>query len=387
MRRKLPLLFGATFLAFAVVACEGPEGPQGPAGAIGETGPTGPAGPQGPAGPAGENAAETCSDCHTADPVIVAVEQQFDLSPHGFGNYAVYGREPCNTCHSSQGFVANATETTADFSAGVASMNCRTCHQIHTSYAGADYALTTMDPVTLIVTGNTLDASGTDVPGSNLCATCHQARAEDVYPAFDAPAADSFEVTSTHYDFHHGPQANTFSANFPAEVLYGLTGNTTYQFHEPPSCLGCHMGFGTEVADVGKDGVEPGDELGHNYRPSSDICESCHQDTEGFDHNGVRTDVEAGVVALAACLEAEGVIMTNPGDGHLAHVVVDDPLTAGVNEGLHPERYVAAYMALVALEEDGSWGAHNPPFLQNWLDAVRTAMDANSANAACDYTP
>lgn len=380
MRRKLPLLFGATFLAFAVVACEGPEGPQGPAGQAGATGPTGPAGPQGPTGPAGENAAETCSDCHTADPVIVAVEQQLDLSPHGFGNYATYSRSPCNTCHSSQGFVANATGTTADFSAGAASMNCRTCHQIHSSYAGADYALTTMDPVTLILTGNTIDYSGADVPGSNLCATCHQGRDEDAWPQWDAPVTNVFNIPSTHYDTHHGPQANIYAGELPADFTYGVAGGAFFSFHADPSCEGCHMGLGSTVGDVGMDGVTPGSTLFHNFRPDEDICNTCHVSDlvdEGFNHNDVRATVDAGVVALGACLAAEGVVIVDPGDGHAFHAVVGD----------HPEPYVAAYLIATTLEEDGSWGAHNPPYVQQLLHQARTAMAANSADPACDYTP
>ncbi|MEJ2504616.1 MAG: cytochrome c3 family protein, partial [Gemmatimonadota bacterium] len=152
MRRKLPLLFGATFLAFAVAACEGPEGPAGPAG------PQGPQGPAGEAGAPGENALNTCSDCHSSDATIVAIEQQFESSPHGPANFGrIESRVACAMCHSSQGFVAAATGEEPNFDGGVASINCRTCHQIHMDYVADDFALTTTDPVTLLLTGNTVD--------------------------------------------------------------------------------------------------------------------------------------------------------------------------------------------------------------------------------------
>ncbi|MDX1673788.1 MAG: hypothetical protein R3314_03205, partial [Longimicrobiales bacterium] len=315
---------------------------------------------------------------------IVAIEQQFNLSPHGFGTFEVrgpsYAGGSCAACHTSQGFVANATGTTADYSAGVASMNCRTCHEIHTTYEGQDFALTTTAPVDLIVTGATADVSGTDVPGSNLCASCHQARGESAYPQYDAPVTQIFNVPSSHYDFHHGPQTNVFQGQFPTEVLYGLPQGATFGSHQGASCLGCHMGLGSEVADFNLPDLLPGGTLGHNYRPAEAVCNECHTNDitpEGFDHNGVRTAVDAGVVALAQCLEAEGVVIVDPGDGHAFHVVVGD----------HPEPYVAAYMVLTTIEEDGSWGAHNPSFITAWLDAARTAMDANSADPACDYTP
>jgi len=189
MKKKLPLFFGALFLVFAATACEGPAGPQGD---TGETGATGATGPQGAAGTDGTNALNTCSDCHTSDATIVAIEQQFALSAHADNYLRASGS--CIDCHTSQGFVANVTGGTADFTDGAAKINCRTCHQIHTTYAGADFALTTTDPVTLIVTGNEIDVTGTDNPGSNLCANCHQGRAEDEYPQYDESVDSLFTL-------------------------------------------------------------------------------------------------------------------------------------------------------------------------------------------------
>ena len=372
MRRKLPLLFGALFLAFAAGACEGPEGPAGPAGEDGEQG------PPGPPGPAGEDALNTCSDCHTSDATLVAIEQQFSLSPHGFGNFEVRTGS-CDDCHTSQGFVANATGETADFTGGAASMNCRTCHQIHMTYEGEDFALTTTDPVTLIVTGNEIDVSGTGVPGSNLCANCHQARDRSPYPAYDADVSSTFAITSTHYGLHHGPQANIYQGEFPAELLYGFDQGTTFGSHAGASCLGCHMGLGTEVGDVGLGGVVPGEELFHNFTPAEVICNDCHTNDvtdEGFDHNDVRTDVMAAIDGLGACLEAEGVITVDGTTGEW-HPVVGD----------HPEPYVAAFLMGNAILEDGSWGAHNPGFVQAILDAARTSMASTSIALECAYTP
>ncbi len=49
--------------------------------------------------------------------------------------------------------------------------DCRTCHEVHTTYTGEDWALETTDPVNIVVSGATFDG-GT----GNLCANCHQAR-------------------------------------------------------------------------------------------------------------------------------------------------------------------------------------------------------------------
>lgn len=379
MRRKLPLLFGAVFLAFAAGACEGPQGERGP------IGPEGDQGEEGPPGQDGENALNTCSDCHTSDATLVAIEQQFDLSPHAFGNFEVrgpaYAGGSCVACHTSQGFVANVTDGTADFSDGAASMTCYTCHQIHTTYEGGDIALTTTDPVTLLATGNEVDATGTDVPGSNLCVNCHQARAQDSYPQWDADVATTFNIPSTHYYFHYGPQTNILFQEFPAELSFGLADVGAFQYHEAASCLGCHMGLGSEVADfdVPNTALTPGGELGHNWAPAAETCNQCHGDAaeQGFDYEGVRTDVGNGLLALAQCLESEGVVV----------VESTDPLHFSPVEGDHPEPYVAAFLMAHAMTEDGSFGTHNPNYVPPLLNAVRTEMDANSAEAACDYTP
>ena len=382
MRRKLPLMFGAFFLAFAAGACEGPRGPEGPAG------PEGPRGPEGPAGQDGQdgtNALNTCSDCHSSDATIVAIEQQFASSAHGFGNYEVrgpsYAGGSCVACHTSQGFVAAATGTTADYSGGAASMNCRTCHQIHTTYEGEDFALTTTDPVTLRVTGNEIDVSGDGVPGSNLCASCHQARDRAPYPSYDAAAADSFAVTSSHYGIHYGTQANLYQGQLPTELLYGLTQGTTYSPHANPSCLGCHMGLGAAVDSVGMSGATPGGTLFHNFAPDDElICDACHGASDGFDHGTVRSTLMTDLTALAQCVEAEGVATVHLDSDSIIddiHVVTDT----------FPETHVAAYLVTASVFHDGSWGAHNPSFITALVDSVRANMDRNSTNAACDFTP
>ena len=100
MRRKLPLLLGATFLAFSAMACEGPTGPRGPEGPQGEPG------EPGDPGEPGQDALNTCSDCHSSDATIVAIEDQYEHSAHGMmETNAREGFSNCDDCHTSQGFV------------------------------------------------------------------------------------------------------------------------------------------------------------------------------------------------------------------------------------------------------------------------------------------
>jgi hypothetical protein len=360
MRRKLPLLFGATFLAFAVVACEGPEGPAGPAGAQGEQG------IQGPAGAAGQDALNTCSDCHSSDATIVAIEQQFMSSPHSIQNFGRIQAGSCAMCHSSQGFVAAANgedPASADFTGGVAAPNCRTCHQIHTTFAGDDFALTTTSPVDLLINGNTVDVSGDDTPGSNLCATCHQARPEDDWPDYTAPLTQMFNIGSTHFDLHHGPQTNFFTTELVPSFEFGVANDLPFLPHVDVSCEGCHMGIGVEntLGDVFSATPVPGGELGHNFRPDDAVCGTCHE--ANFNYGDVQADLMAVIDTLGTCLEAEGVITLDV-NGDFDHPVVGD----------HPEPYVAAYLVYVGIVEDGSWGVHHPRYMPALADSALDNM-------------
>ena len=379
MRRKLPLLFGATFLAFAVGACEGPEGPAGPAGPQGPQGEQGPQGPAGPEGPPGESAVNVCSDCHSNDATIVAIEQQLALSPHGFDQFEVrgpsYAGGSCAACHTHQGFIANATGEEADYSGGVAAMNCRTCHEIHTDFERDDYALTTTDPVTLMITGETVDVSGDGAtPGSNLCASCHQGRTRGGWPSFEAPVDQLFNVTSSHYGVHSSPQVNVYTALLDPLFEFGVGTTGSFGPHDELSCNGCHMGTGTglDVAPI------PDGELGHTWEPAEEVCAECHD--ADFNYGGVQEEVAANLNMLAECLVAEGIMEI---EDDLAHNIAWDHGAFDAPEyhpvtGEHPEPYVAAYLAFNALAEDGSFGVHQPRFAPALAEAALAFMVENS---------
>jgi hypothetical protein len=382
MNGRFPrLVLALAFLSLAAVGCEGPAGPAGPQGAQGSEG------PPGPAGPPGQDALNTCMDCHNEDATLVAIEQQFSHSPHGFPQFEIRESGSCVSCHTHQGFIAAATGEDPDWAGGVASLNCRTCHMIHTDFDGGDFELTTTDPVTLRVSGLTVDMSGDDTPGSNLCVLCHQARDRSPWPSYQASMSTMYSITSGHFGLHYGTQGNVFNSALADEFEFGVT--TTGQFvpHIDVSCLGCHMGFGV-------DGVEPrptpDGELHHTYRPSADVCEACHGG--GFGYNGSQQEVAAILAELGNCLEAEGVITITAvapdvqGPAPVAAVHGDD-IGEGIDYhpviGDHPEPFVAAYLAFNALIEDGSIGVHQPRYATNLATAALAFMDANSAAAGC----
>ncbi|MFW6205707.1 MAG: hypothetical protein ACOC5I_00575 [Gemmatimonadota bacterium] len=348
-RRKLPVLFGATLVAFAVSACEGPQGPEGPMGPTGEPGPT---------GPAGESTTEPCSACHSNSATIVAIEDQYAVSVHG--TYTSFGRDtnPCNTCHTHQGFLASLDGGSIDNVAQPARVNCRTCHQIHTTYGAEDYALTVSDPVDLIFSGNTVDFGA-----GNLCATCHQARVPATVPAVGEGGQS--EVPAR-FGTHHGPQATVFAAGaglpvFPgsASVPTGLfTAHVTFGGSERLACVGCHMqepvgdqagGHVWEMTDGSGDVVDDG------------TCATCHSDATAELVEAV-AEVQPLLDDLAACLVAEGV-MSESGSPN-AGAVVDDDLLAG-------------FLIWQTVTEDGSYSAHHPSYVPAILSNANEYLDAN----------
>lgn len=377
MSRRLPLLAGVLIAIGAVAGCEGPEGPAGPAG------PAGAPGPQGPPGADGIG----CADCHDASSALVAIEEQFMVSPHGFDQFELRGPDyaggSCAACHSHQGFIAAVTGPDPDWSAGVASLNCRTCHRIHT---GEGFALTTTDPVTLRVTGETVDLVGEEGPGGNLCAECHQARQRD-WPEL---SQDSFTISSTHFGVHYGPQANVYTGLLAEAFEFDVPETGVFGPHAELSCSGCHMGLSVETL------IQtplPGGELHHTFNVSQEVCASCHgvpdETADGFefDYEGVQTEVSSLLADLGECLEAEGVIAIE--EEELAALRMADDLAAihggelGDLEydpvvGRYPSGYVAAYLAFNALVEDGSMGVHQPEYARSLASAALDYMEANS---------
>lgn len=358
MKRKIPLLLGATFLAFSAMACEGPVGPEGPAG---------PAGEPGAPGEPGLNALNTCSDCHSSDATIMAVEHQFNNSPHAPDNFEYrgpsYAGGSCVACHTHQGFVEATTGVEADWSQGGTVMNCRTCHQIHSDVDGdgdldvGDYALTTTDPVELRLNGETVDFTGThqnvEYQG-NLCAECHQGRRSNPWPSPDAPMSQMFNVTSTHFGPHYGTQSNVLAASVgiefdgPRTIPDGkMTHGTSY------TCTGCHMSNPSPT------------EGGHTWQVTTEVCTDCHSTATGsdFDFFGIQTATTGLLQELEVCLNGVGLIE----DGHLD------------TTGMFPEPVVAALVVWQAFHDDGSLGIHHPRYtvtmLENAINFMRNNTD------------
>lgn len=325
--KKTLVLIGLLGVAvLALVACGGQPGPAGPAGPQGE---------QGPPGPPATASDLTCTECHVEGTLLFAARQQYELSHHYEGTAYLRGASTsCAGCHSSEGFSARIAAGIDPPDVEEAPLvpskpNCRTCHQIHTTYTKADLALESSDPVTLFVSGETFDGGD-----GNLCANCHQPREE--FPAADADG--NVEVDSTHWGPHHGVQAVT---------LLGIGGAGVEGQPAPhaslveDTCVTCHMGEGRN----------------HSMEPAVANCTSCHTDATSLDVEGKQTEFDALAAQVLAALEDKGMWAD------------DDPVL-----GTYPEAEAAALWNYIYVGvEDGSHGVHNFDFV---MDLLQSALDA-----------
>jgi hypothetical protein len=283
----------------------------------------------------------TCTQCHNDTTLIDGKATAWGESLHATGEAYVRGTSAdCAGCHSGGAFSARiaAGQSPDQVEAGDPNptrQDCRTCHQIHTTYTPADWALETTDAVALYaVEGATFDGGQ-----GNLCANCHQ-------PRRDFPAAENGVISgiSTHWGPHHGPQS---------AMLLGVAGSVagTPSAHYSvvkDTCVGCHMG---------------GDAANHTFEPDVATCQTCHTDATNFDINGVQTEVQAMITELGDKLVAAGVLSEITADGH--------PTVTEAPEDVATALYDWLYVA----HEDKSLGVHNPAYtkalLQAGLDALK----------------
>ncbi len=340
------LTLGFSFV-FIFASCT-KEGPMGPAGTDGSNGSDGRDGVDGNV---------TCLVCHSGTN-MEQKQAEFAMSEHSVGAIAVDyagGRASCAPCHSHEQFVQTITlGSVAGDITNPSAWQCSTCHGIHKSFEGKDYALRVSDPITLLVNGETTDLGG----NSNLCATCHQARTAE--PNTASPG-ETFRISSAHYGPHHGPQANVVAgigfAEIEGSIAYPEAGSSIHL--NQASCTGCHM-----APFSNKQG-------GHSYIPSLDACVECHgADMDDYNYGGVQTEVEEMLVELRDELITLGVVFWD--EEALAY----EPVV-----GTYPMLQAQAFYNWIGLEEDRSLGVHNPKYvkalLRNTIDALNVAETTN----------
>lgn len=300
-------------------------------GSAGSVGPAGPQGETGPAGPAGEAAlAEdlSCTGCHDSTTLIAGKAAAWSTSLHGTGESFMRGTSAsCAGCHSGGGFSARiaAGLNPDELEAGDPNptrQDCRTCHEIHTTYTTADFALETTDPVELFTfAGQTFDGGL-----GNLCANCHQPRR--AFPE----AVDGMVEIVERFNTHYGVESAMLLGIAGAGEVVGKPSSHATQVED--TCVTCHMGEGRV----------------HTFAPSVATCQGCHDGAENFDINGVQTQVQDLLDELESLLMARG-LLTEGEEGPV-------PVLSTVMEPYAAALWNWAYIA----NEDGSLGVHNPTY-------------------------
>lgn len=365
MKSKYLLIGALLLLALALAACAGPAGPAGPEGPAGPAGPMGPAGPEGPAGPAGaagepgaaaEMSELTCTECHNDTTIITSKEGQFrENSVHGTGEAFIRGETTaCAGCHGTEGAKARINaglpphDPSVEGVVNVSPFDCRTCHNIHTTYTSADWALTGAEnPVALEFTEGTFDGGA-----GNLCANCHQVR----NPLAEV-ADGNVLITSARYGPHYGVEAQMLLG----EGGSGVTGTPSAHYSTvEDTCVNCHMG----------------DERNHTYLPEVERCQTCHADAEDFDVNGTQTEIAAKLEELHTKLV--DMKLLNPEEDlwgiydeatqEWSAPSEDAPLTVS-------EAVASAMWNYKFVTYDNSMGAHNSAYTQALLDAALAALE------------
>jgi hypothetical protein len=307
---------------------------------------------------------------------LFATQVQYENSVHATGvtferGSATYSLARfCAQCHTHQGFLEyQATGAVAGGFDSPAPVNCRTCHQIHTTYTAADYALTATDPVTLVAGGETIDYGAA---AGNLCTNCHQARAVSPVPVIDG---DPVTPTSSRYGFHHGPQAQVVAGVGALEFTGSKTVNGGPTSHGDPAdnakmCATCHMAsaFGKQAG-------------GHTWKMSygfhGDVephvagCNACHDGIEDFTAFG---DVPGEILDLLTQLEQRLFdlgIKRELSEDYTLH-----GLSVYVNEDVeYPANVAAAFLNWQLFAEDRSLGLHNPAYARSVLTNSLEALE------------
>ena len=280
-----------------------------------------------------------CMDCHNDTTVITGKQTAMEDTLHGSGTAAAYagGRGSCTACHSGASFSAMvaAGQNPSEFSdvIDVTRQDCRACHQIHTSYTAADWALETTDSLPLYA----FEEVTYDGGKGNLCANCHQPRRQIAAPDPNG----IIRVTSTHWGPHHGPQSAMLLGIGGAGDAIGFP--SAHSMLVRDTCVTCHVGEG----------------MNHTFEPSVSACVVCHSDAEDFDIDGVQTEAAALIAELGELLVAKGLLDE---EGH--PVVGDYP--AAQSSALWNYIFIAI--------EDGSLGVHNPGYNKALLEASIAAL-------------
>lgn len=345
--------------------------------------------------------AEVCNYCHDASGTHHVIGDQWKHSGHdateydgrGFhGGHAVGAfvisadRNGCSPCHSGSGFIQWIKEDRPVDALGLpaattirppaTNISCATCHDPHD--ATNTHQLRSVESQLGDGTLITEDMYGT----GTTCMTCHRSR------RYAKTYASNTNNQSAHYGAHHGPQgdmvvgknAPDYGIEFPTSP-HGVAGGN--------ACVDCHM-VGEKVDGEGNPLKVGGHTFNMNDAEGNDhveACEPCHGNigssfkdkkyyingNADLDGNGVAEGLQLEVHGL---MEELGEMLPHDANGNVSITNANADSIA-----LTPEIMRAGYVYMW-IEEDRSFGIHNPAFT---VALLKAAIEEMGGTVAVDF--
>ena len=335
-------------------------------------------------------ASDNCASCHEDNGTHHWLPSQWNASGHdatdfderGFhGGHAVGafvgyagGRNGCAACHSGSGYVlwdkegkpvdGNGLPSRTSYVPEGTNISCATCHDPHdgTSIHQLRLSDTQLGDGTPV----TFEKYGTGAQ----CMECHRSR------RYAKEYASNPASGSSHFGPHHGPQADMliganapdFGVKFPTSP-HALLGN---------SCVDCHMSnAGGSFDDNGDVVLVGGHSFNMNDHSGNDnvkVCESCHGDVgatfkeKQYFMNGMADhDGDGAVEGLQE--EVHGMLATLA-----TYLPQKDDGSVDMSSKTNSPAIVRAGYAYMWVEEDRSFGIHNPAFTVALLQVAMESM-------------
>jgi thiosulfate dehydrogenase len=324
------------------------------------------------------------------DELLIAKQAQYAVSIHRTGGH-LFNFSSCGSCHSHQGFLERIDTDAYGVTASVEDpvyINCRTCHQIHTTYTDADFAFTATTPFDLYnedITTLAREEVDWGADAGNLCGRCHQARplrervgANDDVNDIPQIGGPDVEITSSRFGYHYGTQGQVLAGIGAYEFTGSMTIGGGPATHGNPAsntrlCATCHMAFADDV-DLG----------GHTWNVALHVNGREEQNVAGCNeaacHNGsvmdftALGDVQGQVLPLLMRLDTllvdRGIKqMYSPGYG--IHDIEYFAITGTYNADL-----AAALANWNMFAWDRSKGLHNPAYARSVLTNTVEVVEA-----------